>query len=166
MQRATTLIRKIAVKPERVVDRVTLDHDARHRRRISLIGLAGTRVLLDLDKATVMKGGDALKLEDGSLMLIEAAPEKLLKITSDNPLRLMRLAWHIGNRHTPAELAADALYIAYDHVLEEMVRGLGGRTEVTMRPFEPEGGAYEGHGNEHGHEHGHGHSHASGHAHG
>ena len=154
MQRATALIRKAAVRPERIVDRVTLDHDARHRRRISLTGSGGTRLLLDLPQATVMKGGDALKLEDGSLVLIEAAPEKLLKITSDNPLRLMRLAWHIGNRHTPAELAADALYIAYDHVLEEMVRGLGGRTEVTMRPFEPEGGAYEGHGHPSGHAHG------------
>lgn len=145
MQRATSILRKPAVKAERVIDRIVLASDDRHRRRISLTAEGGTRLLLDLDQPTVLKAGDALRLEDGSLIVVEAAPERLLRITSDNPLRLMRLAWHIGNRHTPAELAGDAIFIAYDHVLEEMVRGLGGRTEIVMRPFEPEGGAYADH---------------------
>jgi len=150
MQRATSILRKAAVRPERVVDRIVLASDDRHRRRIHLTAEGGTRLLLDLAEAAVLKAGDALKLEDGSLVLVEAAPEKLIEITSDNPARLMRLAWHIGNRHTPAEITPDALYIAYDHVLEEMVRGLGGRTAVVMRPFEPEGGAYGGHAHAHG----------------
>ena len=146
MQRASSIVRKIAVRPERVIDRISLDHVARHRRRIALTGIGGLEVLLDLEKATVLKAGDALKLDDGGLLLIEASPEKLLEIRTENRLRLMRLAWHIGNRHTPAELADDAIYIAYDHVLEEMVRGLGATTNIVQRAFEPEGGAYEGHG--------------------
>ncbi|MBY0612751.1 MAG: urease accessory protein UreE [Beijerinckiaceae bacterium] len=145
MLRASSIVRKPAVRPERVVDRIVLDHDARHRRRIALTGTGGIDVLLDLDKATVLKAGDALKLADGRLVLVEAAPEKLLEIRTENRLRLMRLAWHIGNRHTPAELTEEAIYIAYDHVLEEMVRGLGATTAIVERPFEPEGGAYDGH---------------------
>ncbi len=146
MHHASTIVRKLAVKADRVVDHVLLDHHARHRRRITLTTAGGMEVLLDLDKATVLKDGDALKLEDNRLIEIKAAPEKLLQITANSQLRLMRLAWHIGNRHTPAELAENELYISYDHVLEDMVRGLGAETQVVMRPFDPEGGAYEGHG--------------------
>jgi urease accessory protein len=153
MLTSSTILRKLAVKPDRIIDYVLLDHHARHRRRITLITAGGMDVLLDLQKATVLKNGDALQLDDGRLIEIKAAPEKLLEITANSQLRLMRLAWHIGNRHTPAELENDALYISYDHVLEEMVRGLGGKTQVVMRGFEPEGGAYEGH-KDHGHSHG------------
>ncbi len=150
MQRATSILRKIAVKPDSAIDHVLLDHHARHRRRITLTTSGGLEILLDLEKATVLKDGDALRLDDGRLIAVRAAPERLLQISSPSRLRLMRLAWHIGNRHTPAELAADAIYITYDHVLEEMLRGLGAETEVVMRAFEPEGGAYEGHGHNHG----------------
>lgn len=155
MLRATAITRKLAVKADKVVDTVELDHEARHRRRATLTGTGGTQVLLDLEKATALKDGDALRLEDGRLVQVKAAPEKLLEIRSENTLRLLKVAWHIGNRHTPAEMTAEALYIAEDHVLEEMVRGLGVAIAHVERPFEPERGAYEGHGHGHHHDHHH-----------
>lgn len=166
MQRATTIIRKPAVKPDRIVDSVSLDHEGRHRRRIALTGEKGLGFLLDLEKATILNDGDALKLEDGSLVLVKAAPQTLLEIRAENPLRLLKVSWHVGNRHTPAEITADAIYIENDHVLAEMVRGLGCATAVVSRPFQPERGAYDECGHDHGHSHGHGHSHDHEHAHG
>ena len=173
MLRATAVIRKPAVKAEKVVDSVTLDHEGRHRRRVTLTGDGGLAFLLDLDKAVILNDGDALKLEDGQLVRIVAAPQPLLEIRAENPLRLLRLAWHIGNRHTPAEITADAIYIEEDHVLAEMVRGQGGTATRVERPFQPERGAYDhdcghdhgrGHGHGH-HHHGHGHHHHHDHAH-
>jgi urease accessory protein len=176
MLRATAIVRKPAVKPDRVADIVTLDHDGRHRRRVALKGEGGLDFLLDLDKAAVLNDGDAVKLEDGRLVRIKAAPQPLLEIRAENPLRLMRIAWHIGNRHTPAEIAADAIYIEEDHVLAGMVRGQGGTATPVTRPFQPERGAYEqdcghDHGHHHGHahdlhhDHGHDHHHDHGHSH-
>jgi urease accessory protein len=166
MPRATTVTRKLAVKADKVVDSVVLDHEDRHRRRIALTGEKGLEVLLDLEKATVLNDGDALKLEDGSLVLVTAAPEKLVRITAHNPKRLVKVAWHIGNRHTPAEIGEEEIFIQADHVLEEMVRGLGAEVTSVERPFQPERGAYDqgGHGHDHGHHH-HGHDHGK-HAHG
>ena len=167
MLRATSVVRKPAVRPERVADTVTLDHEGRHRRRVTLKGDAGTDFLLDLDKAAVLDDGDAVKLEDGRLVQVKAAPQPLLEIRAENPLRLMRVAWHIGNRHTPAEITADAVYIEDDHVLAEMVRGQGCTVKPVMRPFRPERGAYDHDcGHDHGQHHGHGrHDHDHGHAH-
>lgn len=177
MIRATAIVRRPAVKAERVVDIVVLDHQARHRRRIVMTGEKGTQFLLDLDKASVLDHGDALKLEDGRLVQVEAAPEKLIEVRTSSPLRLLKAAWHLGNRHVPAEITEDAIYFAEDHVLLEMVRGLGAIATPMVRPFRPEKGAYEaaeahGHGahdhDHHGHDHDH-HDHAHhdhGHVHG
>jgi urease accessory protein len=152
-----------------VADTVTLDHEGRQRRRIALIGEGGLDFLLDLEKATALNDGDALKLEDGRLVQVKAAPQRLLEVRAENPLRLMRIAWHVGNRHTPAEITADALYIEDDHVLAEMVRGQGGTATLVTRPFQPERGAYEHDcGHDHGHAHHHGHAaehHGHDHAH-
>ncbi len=163
MRTASSCIRKAAVKAERIIDSVSLDHEGRHRRRIALRGEKGLEFLLDLDKATVLNDGDAVKLEDGSLVLIKAAPQTLLEVRAENPLRLLKTAWHIGNRHTPCEITADALYLEDDHVLAEMIRGLGCSTTIVSRPFQPERGAYDDHGHSHSH---HGHSHDHGHSHG
>lgn len=180
MQRAISVVRKAAVKQDRIVETLTLDHEDRNRRRVALKGDGGRDILLDLDKATALGDGDAVKLEDGSLVLIKAAAQKLIEITAENPLRLSRVAWHIGNRHTPAEITATAIYIEHDHVLAEMIRGQGCAMSEVERPFQPERGAYDhdhadcghdhhGHGHDHhGHEHGHshaGHSHDHGHEH-
>lgn len=163
MNRATLIVRRAAVRPERVADTITLDHQARHRRRMTLTADGGTEFLLDLGAATVFDHGDALKLEDGRLVQVIAAEEDLIEITTENPLRLMKLAWHLGNRHVPAEITPDALYIAPDHVLVEMVRGLGAKAEPIKRAFRPERGAYHEHAEPardmlqvHSHDHGHG----------
>ncbi|WP_370640696.1 urease accessory protein UreE [Xanthobacter sp. NFH-44] len=169
MIRATTIVRRPAVRTERVADELTLDHQARHRRRFAFTADGGLAFLLDLDKAAVLDDGDAVKLEDGRLVRIKAAPERLIEVRTASPLRLMKVAWHLGNRHVPAELTEDAIYFADDHVLMEMVRGLGAATAVVERPFRPEKGAYEAaaaHGGHHDHDHdGHAH-HEHAHAHG
>lgn len=190
MQRATSIVRKAAVKADKVIDQVSLDHEGRHRRRITLTGQKGTAFLLDLEKTATLNDGDAVKLEDGSLILVKAAPQTLIEIKADNPMRLLKTAWHIGNRHTPAEITADAIYIEEDHVLAEMIRGLGCAMATVSRPFQPERGAYhdhahgdhghdhhshdhhshdhhshDHHGHDHGHAHDHGHDHSHDHAH-
>ncbi len=144
MLRATAIVRRPAVKADRVADTIELDHEARHRRRVAMTAAGGLDFLLDLDRATVLDDGDAVKLDDGRLVQVKAAPERLIEIRTDNPLRLMRVAWHIGNRHVAAEIGPDAIWIAHDHVLLEMVRGLGAAASVVDRPFRPEKGAYEG----------------------
>jgi urease accessory protein len=160
MLRATAVVRKAAVKPDRVADTVVLDHEGRHRRRVALKGEGGLDFLLDLDKAVALDDGDAVRLEDGRLVRVKAAPQRLLEIRAENPLRLMRIAWHIGNRHTPAEIGADAIWIEDDHVLAEMVRGQGCTATPVERPFRPERGAYDTCGHDHGHHHhDHGHHH-------
>jgi urease accessory protein len=158
MIRATSIIRRSDVDSDRIVDVITLDHGDRHRRRIVLNADGGTTFLLDLDRADVLEDGDAIRLDSGWLVEVRAAPERLIEVTTEGPPDLLTLAWHIGNRHVPAEIADNAIYIAYDHVLLSMLRGLGARAEIVERPFRPVRGAY------HHHEHG-GHSH-HGHGHG
>ncbi len=144
--KATTYIPAALVKPSEIKDRVLLDHHERHRRRFMLTCVSGAEFLLDLETAVALRGGDGLKLEEGGVILVEAAPEQLLEVTSPNPLRLLKAAWHIGNRHTPSELTTGAIYLAYDHVLEQMLRGLGVEVNTVTRAFAPERGAYHSHG--------------------
>ena len=136
-------------------DTVILDYDARHRRRIVMKGQEGTDFLLDLPRPSAISEGDALRLEDGRLVVVRAAEEDLLEITCDSRHDLMRIAWHIGNRHLPAEIHEAVVFIRYDHVIEEMLKGLGAWTHRVRRSFQPEGGAY-GHGRVMGHDHSHG----------
>jgi urease accessory protein len=157
MPRATRIVRRPAVRADRVADTLTLDHQARHRRRMAMRAEGGLAFLLDLDQAKVLDDGDAVELEDGRLVCIRAAPERLIEIRAETPLRLLKLAWHLGNRHVPAEITPEALYIAEDHVLAGMVRGLGASVTIIERPFRPEPGAYHhaGHAGSqaHGHDH-------------
>ncbi|MGU3450017.1 urease accessory protein UreE [Methylobacterium sp. 391_Methyba4] len=165
MIRATRILRRDALSGGEIVDRVVLDHGDRHRRRVAMRGAGGLGFLLDLPEPAVLEDGDALVLQDGRLVWVEAAPERLLEIRAPDDHALKRLIWHIGNRHIPAEIGADAVWIADDHVLAEMVRGLGGTAEPVERPFRPEGGAYSGgYAHEHDHSHGghHHHHHAGG----
>ena len=150
MLRATKIVRRPAVRSERIADTITLDHQARHRRRVALTADGGTQFLLDLAQATILDDGDAVELEDGRLLQVKAAPERLIEVRTADPLRLMQVAWHLGNRHVAAEITPDAIYLADDHVLLEMLRGLGASTAIVQRPFRPERGAYPGHG---GHDH-------------
>jgi len=145
MNRAVSVIRRPAVKPAAIADRITLDHEARGRRRLAMTTDGGLAFLLDLARPANLNDGDALQLEDGRLVLVRAAEEELVEITAATPLRLAKIAWHLGNRHTPAEVTEEAIYVAPDHVLVEMVRGLGGAARAVKRPFRPENGAYHSH---------------------
>jgi urease accessory protein len=152
MLRATAIVRRSAVSTETVVDRLTLAYDQRHRRRIAMTADGGLSFLLDLETATVLDDGDAVRLDDGRLVQVKAALENLIEIRAESPLLLKKIIWHLGNRHVPAEIADDAVYIAEDHVLTEMVRGLGATAAPIQRSFSPERGAYDdGHEHEHGH---------------
>ncbi|MCK8785030.1 urease accessory protein UreE [Roseomonas sp. NAR14] len=165
-------------------DFVTLDYDDRHRRRRRFVGEAGLAFLLDLPEATVLREGDGLLLENGSVVAVRAAPEPLVEITAESPGHLLRLAWHLGNRHLPAELSPGRILIRDDHVIVAMLRGLGATLRAVQAPFNPEGGAYgehnrsthqhfrdpthapgHAHGHAHGHDHAHDHTHDHGHDH-
>jgi urease accessory protein len=143
MLRATSVVRRGPADPDAALDTLTLTHDQRHRRRITMVTDCGLSFLLDLSKAVVLDDGDAVRLEDGRLILIKSAPEWVVEIRADVALTLKRILWHLGNRHVPAEITDDAVYIAQDHVLVSMVLALGARTSLVERPFRPEGGAYD-----------------------
>ena len=145
------------------LDRLVLDYEARFLRRKRLALASGRFVLVDLPETLSLEAGDALETAEGGMIAIEAAPEALLKVTGD----LTRLAWHIGNRHTPCQIAGDHLLIRQDHVLADMLARLGAGVEEVRGVFAPEGGAY-GHGRTQGHDHGHDHHgqvHSHAHAH-
>lgn len=166
MPRVTTIVRKPAVKADRVVDTIALDHADRNRREANLTAEGGTEIRLDLDMATTINDGDALRLEDGRLVQVKAAPERLLEVKAENPLRLTRLAWHLGSQHGLVEVTADALYVDDDPVIAELVRGQGCTATPVERPFRPERSAHHcDHDHGHGHHHGHSHSHSHGHEH-
>ena len=124
------------------VDRVVLDYDDRHRRRIAMIGKNGTEFLLDLPSPAELRGGDALLLEDGRLVEVVAAAEPLLEICCADHKDLARVAWHLGNRHVPMQLLTNSLRIRRDHVLAELAAQLGADVVEIDAPFDPEGGAY------------------------
>ena len=148
------MIRATQVRPqhrwsEAPADTVVLDFDGRHRRRMAMTGTRGLEFLLDLENATVLRGGDALVLDDNRLIEVVAAPEPLIEIRGADPHHLVRIAWHLGNRHLPTQIMPKGLRIRRDHVIEAMVKGLGARVIEIEAPFDPEGGAYAGGG--HGH---------------
>ena len=123
-------------------DSVRLDHDLRNRRRMVFTTNGGSAILLDMARPVHLHDGDGLELEDGSIVRVEAAAEALIEITAPNLPALVRIAWHLGNRHLPTQLLGDRLRIRHDHVIAEMVAGLGGQCDAVMAPFDPEGGAY------------------------
>ena len=130
-------------------DTVVLGFDDRHRRRMAMTGTRGLEFLLDLENAVALRGGDALVLDDGRLVEVVAAPEPLVEIRGSDPHHLVRVAWHLGNRHLPTQIMAKGLRIRRDHVIEAMVKGLGARVIGIEAPFDPEGGAYAGDGHAH-----------------
>jgi len=173
---------------EAPADTVVLDFDDRHRRRMAMTGTRGLEFLLDLENAVALRGGDALVLDDGRLVEVVAAPEPLVEIRGVEPQHLVRVAWHLGNRHFPTQIMPKSLRIRRDHVIEAMVKGLGARLIEIEAPFDPEGGAYAAPARDHvhadhahhhhavhdhthdhdhhahgAHEHHHGHSHAHDH---
>ena len=150
VKRASHVVRAGAWRVADAIDRVVLDADERYRRRIVLIGESGSRFLLDFAEAMPLHDGDGLLLDDGTIIAVAAKPELLVEVAAgagDGAADLMRLAWHLGNRHTEVEIIGDKLRLRRDHVLEEMLAGLGAVLTPIEAPFEPERGAYR-------HEHG------------
>lgn len=133
------------------LDHVTLDYEARFLRRRALRTDGGREVMVDLPETVSLEDGDALETEAG-LVCVIAAAEPLIEVRAA-PHDLTRLAWHVGNRHTPAQIEADRLLIREDAVLADMLERLGAQTRAVREPFRPEGGAY-GLGRTHGHHHG------------
>ncbi|MEM8786958.1 MAG: urease accessory protein UreE [Pseudomonadota bacterium] len=150
-----TLPRATAVLPDAPspADHVTLGYDDRFRRRIALTGRGGLRFLLDLARATELRDGQGLALEDGRVIAVHAAAEPLIEVRAPTPRDLIRAAWHIGNRHLPCELLPDRLRLRADPVIADMLTGLGCSVTPVTAPFQPEGGAY-GPGRTQGHSHG------------
>lgn len=135
-----------------VDDTVSIDFDRRHRRRHVLVAASGAELLIDLPQAVRLRDGDGLGLADGRMVRVVAAPEELLEIHAHSPAELVRIAWHLGNRHLPVQLLGDRIRIRADHVIADMVHGLGGHAKAVAAPFDPEAGAYAG-GHAHAHDH-------------
>ncbi len=156
LRHAVAVSRAGAWPEQRAEATVTLTFNDRHRRRFRLTDDHGRPFLLDLATATRLANGDGLEMDDGGWLCVIAADEPVATIRAATPRAVARIAWHLGNRHTPVEVRPDgSLRILDDHVLVAMVEGLGGRVSRSQAPFNPEAGAYSGQG----HGHGHGHSH-------
>lgn len=137
----------------RAADRVVLDAGDRVRRRIVLATDQGLKLLLDFPEPMMLRDGDGLVLDDGSVVMVAGQAEALVEISARTPLDLVRLAWHVGNRHTDAQFADKAFRIRRDHVLDEMVKGLGAVTKEIEAPLDPEPAArHSGGHRDHGHE--------------
>lgn len=130
---------------ELAVGSITLDFDHRHRRRIRLVTDQSDEILLDLPTATAMADRDGVQLDDGTWFIVRAAAEPVVDVAHPDPCQLVRLAWHLGNRHVPTEIRGDALRIRPDHVIEDMLHGFGATVVKLQAAFQPEGGAYSGH---------------------
>ncbi len=140
---------KTNIKADHIDDFIDLDYEGRFLRRKKLLSNKGQEFLVELPEAYSLSENDSFLLDDGRIIGINLKPEPLFKITHSN---LPRIAWHIGNRHTPCQIGTNFLLIREDHVLEVMLEKLGAQTEKLIAKFTPEGGAY-GHGRTHNHHH-------------
>jgi len=144
--------------------RLTLPFELRQKSRLRCQLDDGEEAGLVLERGTVLRGGDLLLASDGRVVQVIAAAEGLSVVATDDALLLARAAYHLGNRHVPLQIRAGMLCFLHDHVLDDMLRGLGLPVRFEMLPFEPEGGAYGRHdaaqsGHDHSHDHGHGTAH-------
>jgi urease accessory protein len=173
-----TLAPKGAFRESDVAGTVVLDHEERRRRRGVMSTIQGLSFHVDLPAPPMIRAGDGYRLEDGRVVEVVAAPEPLLEVRAREPLHMTRIAYHLGNRHLECEIGPRWLRIRRDHVIAEMLTGLGAKVTEIEAPFHPEGGAYEmaaahghghhdhiHHGHDHGHHHDHGHDHGHNHAH-
>lgn len=149
------------------VDRVVLAHDARSLRRKLLRLASGDELLVDLPTTVHFETGDVLVREDGKLVEIVAGEEALYAVRGRDTAHALELVWHIGNRHLPCQIQSEGdgftLLIGRDHVIRDMLEGLGARVEEITAPFSPIRGAYVGHSHAYAHDHGHGHAHTHAH---
>ena len=165
MHRVTTISPAGRWNADIAIDRVTLDADDRTRRRIVLTGEKGTQLLIDFESPVTLHDGDGLVLGNGAIVMVAGMPEPLAEIAASSPREFVRLAWHLGNRHTDVQIVGSRIRIRRDHVLEDMLRGLGATVSLIEAPFEPHATVphkhthdYDHHGHDHAHHH-HGHDH-------
>ena len=152
MRRAITVHTRGHWPDDAAIDTVTLPFLDRHRRRIRLVAESGTPFLLDLARAQHLTEGDGLELDNGGYIRVRSAAEPVIEIAADGPGELLRIAWHLGNRHLPLQALEGRLRIRADHVIVEMVEGLGGHITRLDAPFDPEIGAYAAAAYSHDHE--------------
>ncbi len=157
---APTIVRRAAV--------VELDWDTRQKSRFDAVDSSGRSIGVFLPRGRIVRGGDVLVAEDGSLVAVKARRQPILVVTAGadpgSALALLRAAYHLGNRHVPLEARADRLQLEPDHVLAQMLERMGLHVESTVGPFEPEAGAYDTASSGHGHDHARGHDHQHDHA--
>ena len=177
MPRATRVVPAVERKDAPVADTLILPHAQRQAQKGFLFGVKGTCVELDFAEPVRLRTDDALVLDDGGLIEVVAEPEPLIEVRAADLPSLARLAWHLGDRHVPVEIAERKLRLKRDEAIEALLQSLGAKVTAIEAPFEPEGGAYEaaaahghdhhGHGHHHhDHDHKHGHSHDHDHHHG
>lgn len=135
-------------------DTITLDETARYRRRVKMTSDGGIKFLLDLPDARLLRHGEGIELEDGRVIEVIAKPELLYKVRGRDPHHLLVLSWQLGNRHLAAQIEEDHILIRADHVIKDMLEGLGAKVAEVTASFNPEGGAYSKE-NSHSHEHSH-----------
>jgi urease accessory protein len=143
------MLRATAIRPAGTwrdeCDSISIDHAHRHRRRLLMKTQGGSEILLDFPQAVRLRQNDGLLLEDGRVVRVDARPEPVMILTAEKHL-LLRLAWHLGNRHLPVQILPDSLIIQADHVIADMAKGLGAGVRETDAAFDPEPGAYDHHG--------------------
>jgi urease accessory protein len=149
LPRARTVLPAGSWSPARAADSITLDFDARHRRRMRMTSDGGVSFLLDLAETRLLQDGDGLTCDNGLTIAVRAADEALLEVRSDSATELARVAYHLGNRHLSVQVLPNALRLREDHVIADMLRQLGAQVTTVRAPFTPESGAYS-----HGHSHG------------
>jgi urease accessory protein len=154
MKRATSVLRAGHWPKAERTDTVTLLFDDRYRRRLRMLGDGGLDFLLDLVEPVVLHTGDGLRLAEGGYVEVHAAEEDLVEVRSATAAGFARLAWHLGNRHLPAQIEAERILIRDDHVIVDMLKGLGAEVRRVRCPFDPEGGAYGQHNHDPAHQHG------------
>lgn len=152
------------VDPARVVDAVILDQAQRRAPRGERLSVKGLRFALELAEPTHLRMGDVLELEDGRLVEVVAEAEPLVEVRAGDAAALARIAFHLGDRHVPAQLFSNRIRLRRDHALESLVIALGGKCANIEAPFDPEGGAYVEAAHAHSHAH-HAHAHSP-HTHG
>jgi urease accessory protein len=158
MPRAARVIAAADRRGREIADALILDYAKRSAGAFSVTGLRGGAFDIALDEPRRLRTDDLLELEDGTLLEVVAAPEPLIEARAVDLAGLMRLAYHLGDRHVPVEVLANRVRVRREPALETLLRSLGAKLLTIEAPFEPEGGAYAGsHGHHHDHGHGHGH---------
>lgn len=166
MPRASRVIAAAHRHARPVVDTVILDYAQRSAQKITVTGIKGGIVEIDLHEPARLRTDDLLLLDDGTLVEVVAAPEPLIEARLADVAALARLAWHLGDRHVSVQVLANRIRAQRDHTIETLLKSLGAKLTMIEAPFEPEGGAYaSSHAHDHDHDHGHGHAHGHKHHH-